>query len=113
MVEPSLYPKLCTYAALSKGDAVLDAGAGFGWLTCFLADKCKSVVAVEKDPQIARVLRENVRDFGNVTIIEGDVLKAALPDFTKIIAIPPYYLSSQIVMWIIERKVDCTVLIVQ
>ncbi len=61
MVEPSLYPKLCSYAALSKADVVLDAGAGFGWLTCFLADKCKAVVAVEKDPQVAAVLCEQVK----------------------------------------------------
>ena len=51
IVEPLLYPKLCSYAALSKADVVLDAGAGFGWLTCFLADKCKAVVAVEKDTE--------------------------------------------------------------
>jgi 16S rRNA (adenine1518-N6/adenine1519-N6)-dimethyltransferase len=113
MVEPSLYPKLCTHAALSKGDVVLDAGAGFGWLTCFLADKCKSVVAVEKDPQIARVLREQVRDFGNVAVIEGDVLKVPLPDFNKVIAIPPYYLSSHLVTWLLDRHIDCAVLILQ
>jgi 16S rRNA (adenine1518-N6/adenine1519-N6)-dimethyltransferase len=113
MVEPSLYPKLCTHAALSKGDVVLDAGAGFGWLTCFLADKCKSVVAVEKDPQVARVLREQVRDFGNVAVIEGDVLKVPLPDFNKVIAIPPYYLSSHLVTWLLERHIDCAVLILQ
>ena len=56
MVEPSIYTKLCNYAGLSRGDVVLDAGAGFGWLTCFLADKCKAVVAVEKDPKIAAVI---------------------------------------------------------
>jgi 16S rRNA (adenine1518-N6/adenine1519-N6)-dimethyltransferase len=113
MVEPSLYPKLCTYAALDKADTVLDAGAGFGWLTCFLADKCKCVVAVEKDPQVALVLREQVKSLGDVTVIEGDVLKAALPEFNKVIAIPPYYMSSHLVLWILERRVDCAVLIVQ
>ena len=56
MIEPTLYPKLCNYAALSKADVVLDAGAGFGWLTRFLADKCQGVIAVEKDPQVAKVL---------------------------------------------------------
>ena len=76
MVEPSLYPKLCTYAALGGSDVVLDAGAGFGFLTRFLADKCKAVIAVEKDPQVAEVLREQVKGFGNVTVVEGDVLKA-------------------------------------
>ncbi len=113
MVEPALYPKMCTYAALSGSDVVLDAGAGFGFLTCFLADKCKSVIAVEKDPQVAKVLREQVRGFGNVTVVEGDVLKAELPEFNKVIAVPPYYLSSHLVTWLLERKIDCAVMIVQ
>jgi 16S rRNA (adenine1518-N6/adenine1519-N6)-dimethyltransferase len=113
MVEPSLYPKMCTYAALSTEDVVLDAGAGFGWLTCFLAGKCKRVVAVEKDPHVAMVLREQVRALGNVSVLEGDVLKEALPQFNKVIAIPPYYLSSHLVLWLIEKKVDCAVMILQ
>ena len=92
---------------------MLDAGAGFGWLTCFLADKCKAVVAVEKDPQVAMVLREQVKGLGNVTVVEGDVLKVKLPEFNKVIAIPPYYLSSQLVLWLLERNVDCAVLILQ
>jgi 16S rRNA (adenine1518-N6/adenine1519-N6)-dimethyltransferase len=78
MVELSLYQKLCAYAEISKEDVVLDAGAGFGWLTCFLADKCKSVVAVEKDPHIAMILGEQVKNLDNVTVVEGDVLKAVM-----------------------------------
>jgi 16S rRNA (adenine1518-N6/adenine1519-N6)-dimethyltransferase len=113
MVEPSLYHKLCTYAALTQADVVLDVGAGFGWLTCFLADKCRAVVAVEKDPRVALVLREQVEGLCNVTVVEGDVLKSPLPEFNKAIAAPPYYLSSQIVTWLLERKVDCAVLILQ
>ncbi len=113
LIEPSLYSKLCRYAALNKEDVVLDAGAGFGWLTCFLADKCKAVVAVEKDPKVAAVLREQTICLSNVTVVEGDVLKTALPEFNKVIAAPPYYLSSQLVTWLLERKVDCVVLILQ
>lgn len=113
MVEPSFYPNLCAYASLSQSDVVLDAGAGFGFLTCFLADKCKAVIAVEKDPQVAKVLREQVHGLSNVTVIEGDMLKAALPVFNKAIAIPPYYLSSKLVLWLVACKVECAVLIVQ
>jgi 16S rRNA (adenine1518-N6/adenine1519-N6)-dimethyltransferase len=113
MVEPLLYPKLCTYAALSKADVVLDVGAGFGWLSCFLADKSKGVVAVEKDPQVAIILREQVKGLANVIVIEDDVLKASLPNFNKTIAVPPYYLSSQLIMWLLERKVECAVLVLQ
>ena len=113
MIEPAVFEKLSDYAAVGRADVVLDAGAGFGFLTLFLAAKCKSVVAVEKDPQVAAVLREQLSDVGNVTIIEGDVLKAALPEFNKIVAIPPYYLSSRLVLWLLERHVACAVLVLQ
>ena len=113
MVEPMLYIKMRSYAALSKADVVLDVGAGFGWLTCFLADESKGVVAVEKDPQIASILREQVKGLDNVIVVEGDILRASLPNFNKIIAIPPYYLSSQLIMWLLDRKIECAVLILQ
>jgi len=113
LVEPSVFPKLSGYASLDKADVVLDAGAGFGFLTRFLANKCKGVVAVEKDPRVAAVLREQLRGFADVTVIEGDVLKVAVPDFSKVISIPPYYLSSRLVMWLFDRGFECAVLILQ
>ncbi len=113
MVEPAFYPKLCTYAALEGSDVVLDAGAGFGFLTRYLSGKCRAVVAVEKDHQLAAVLREQVKELGNVTVVEGDVLKVQLPPFNKVVAAPPYYLSSDLVLWLFGRQLDCAVLIVQ
>ena len=113
MIEPALYEKMCTYAGLDAGDVVLDAGAGFGFLSRFLANKCKEVIAVEKDPHVAEVLREQIKGIGNITVIQGDVLKTELPQFNKVIAIPPYYLSSQLVVWCFERKLDCAVMILQ
>jgi 16S rRNA (adenine1518-N6/adenine1519-N6)-dimethyltransferase len=83
MVEHSLYQKLSSYAQLDKTDKVLDAGAGFGFLTRFLSGKCKTVVTVEKDPKVAKALKDQVKDLVNVTVIEGDVLKTALPPFNK------------------------------
>jgi 16S rRNA (adenine1518-N6/adenine1519-N6)-dimethyltransferase len=113
MVDASIFPKLSNYASLDKADVVLDAGAGFGFLTRFLANNCKAVIAVEKDPHVAEVLREQLKGVANVTVIEGDVLKAALPEFNKVVSIPPYYLSSRLVTWLFERKVECAVLILQ
>jgi 16S rRNA (adenine1518-N6/adenine1519-N6)-dimethyltransferase len=113
MVEPTFYHKLCTYADLRGSDVVLDAGAGFGLLTRYLSERCKGVVAVEKDPQIAYFLCNEFKGSSNVTVIEGDVLKAQLPPFNKVIAAPPYYLSSHLLLWILGRNVECAVLIVQ
>ncbi len=113
MVETSLYSKLAEYAALCLSDVVLDAGAGFGFLTTFLSQRCKYVFAIEKDPRLASFLRERFRSMTNVNVMEGDVLKSKLPLFNKAIAIPPYYLSSHLVVWLLERNVDCAVLILQ
>jgi 16S rRNA (adenine1518-N6/adenine1519-N6)-dimethyltransferase len=113
MVEPSVFERLSDYVALGKADVVLDAGAGFGFLTRFLSDKCRSVLAIEKDPRVAEVLREQLRGLANVTVIEGDVLKVGLPEFNKVVSIPPYYLSSRLVTWLLERKVECAVLVLQ
>ena len=113
LVEPSIFPKLVDYASLGKADVVLDAGAGFGFLTRFLADKCRMVVAVEKDPHVAAVLREQLLGLANVTVIEGDVLKVAVPDFNKTVSVPPYYPSSRLVMWLFDQRFECTVLILQ
>ncbi len=113
MVEPTFYPKLAEYAELAKSDVVLDAGAGFGFLARFLSDKCSGVLAVEKDPQIAQVLSQQTTGYANVNVVEGDMLKADLPKFNKAIAAPPYYLSSKLVLYLLEHHVDCAVLIVQ
>jgi 16S rRNA (adenine1518-N6/adenine1519-N6)-dimethyltransferase len=113
MVEPSVFDKLVNYAEVSKSDVVLDVGAGFGFLSRFLSNSCSKVVAVEKDPRVAGVLREQLRDIGNVTVIEGDVLKARLPKFNKVVAIPPYYLSSRLILWLLAKKVECALLILQ
>ncbi|MCW4023966.1 MAG: 16S rRNA (adenine(1518)-N(6)/adenine(1519)-N(6))-dimethyltransferase RsmA [Candidatus Bathyarchaeota archaeon] len=113
MIEDAFYPKMCTYSALNSSDVVLDAGAGFGFLSKFLSSRCKSVVAVEKDCQVAGVLCEQVQGLVNVQVIVADVLTAELPPFNKAVAIPPYYLSSKLVLWLLERKVDCAVMIVQ
>ncbi len=105
--------KLCDHADLEISDVVLDAGAGLGFLARFLAKKCKSVIAVERDRHVAEVLREQIKGINNVTVIEGDVLKAPLPDFNKVIAIPPYYLSSHLITWLLDRRIDRAVLILQ
>jgi len=113
MVDSTIYPKLVNYAMLSTSDVVLDAGAGFGFLTRFLSNKAKAVIAVEKDSSVAMVLREQVRDLENVSVIQGDILDTVVPHFNKVVSIPPYYISSQLVRWLLSRGFDCAVLILQ
>ena len=112
-VDPSIFQKMSEYASLNELDVVLDVGAGLGFLTRFLAQKCRIVVAVEKDHRIAIALREQLKDFTNVETLEGDILKISVPSFNKVVSIPPYYLSSHLLMWLFDREFDCCILILQ
>ena len=111
--DASLFPKLSEYASISPDDIVLDIGAGFGFLTRFLAERCKSVIAVEKDPRVFKILQEQVTNLSNVQTVKGDILKIEKTVANKVVSVPPYYLSSNLVTWLIDRFFDCSVLILQ
>jgi 16S rRNA (adenine1518-N6/adenine1519-N6)-dimethyltransferase len=113
MIDSSIFLKLGEYASINKNDIVLDVGAGLGFLTQYLARRCKNVLAVEKDKKIVEILNDQLRDFKNVLTIEGDILKVLLPNFNKVISIPPYYLSSRLIPWLFSQQIDCAVLIMQ
>ena len=112
-VDKALLRKLISYASLTKDDVVLEVGAGLGFITELLSEKCKQVVAVEIDPKLMKILREQLQGLRNVELIEGDVLSAFIPPFNKVVSIPPYYISSPLVFWLLERRFDCAVLTFQ
>jgi len=113
MVEPSVYDRMIDNASLTKSDTVLDIGAGLGFLTRLMAEKSKQVIAVEADPQLACILREQLPQIPNVRIIQGDVFKVNVPEFNKIVSTPPYNISSRLLLWILNKRFDCAVLVLQ
>lgn len=113
MIESSVIRKLVDYASIDKSDVVLDVGAGFGFLSRFIANRCKSVLAIEKDPRVAAALREQLKGWANVKVIEGDLLKVTVPIFNKVVSIPPYRISSKLLLWLFNRGFDCVVLVLQ
>ena len=113
MIDPSIFTLMTDYASLSRNDVVLDIGAGLGFLTLFLADKCKEVVAVESDSKLVRVLREQLRDLLNARIIEGNVLEVRIPQFNKVVSIPPYHISSSLLLWLFNKNFELAVLMFQ
>ena len=112
-VDPSIFQLMAEYADLNDDDVVLDIGAGFGFLTRFLAGKCRKVLAVERDSKVAIALRDLLRDLPNVVVVEGDVLKVQLPTFNKVVAIPPYSISSNLIQWLFGKPIICAVLVLQ
>jgi 16S rRNA (adenine1518-N6/adenine1519-N6)-dimethyltransferase len=113
MIEPSTYERMVDYASLTPNDTVLDIGAGLGFLTSYMAGKCKAVLAVEADAQLATIMSEQLANTSNVKIVQGDILKADVPFFNKIVSTPPYSISSRLLLWILQRNFDCAVLVLQ
>lgn len=113
MVNPSIFKVMADYASLNQTDVVLDVGAGLGFLTRFLAVRCKTVLAVELDARLVMVLREQFKDSSNVKIIKGDVLRTEIPQFNKVVSIPPYHISSSLLLLLFNKRFDCAVLVFQ
>jgi 16S rRNA (adenine1518-N6/adenine1519-N6)-dimethyltransferase len=104
-------------ADLSADDTVLEIGPGLGTLTSELLRRCKKVVAVEFDEDLARKLPAQFPG-KNLEVVHSDILKFdlnQLPAGYKVVANVPYYITSKIVQLLMtaENKPSRTVLLVQ
>jgi 16S rRNA (adenine1518-N6/adenine1519-N6)-dimethyltransferase len=103
-------------ASLSGGSesvGVLEIGPGIGVLTKELCKVSKKVVAIELDSRLPELLAETLSEFSNVEIVSGDVLKLDLNKLIEekfggericVCANLPYYITSPVVMALLERK---------
>ena len=90
---------MCTAAAVSATDVVLEIGPGLGTLTERLAGRAYEVVAVEFDESLAKDLPSRLRA-SNVRIEQADILRFDLPSLPKgykVVANIPYYLTSHLI----------------
>jgi 16S rRNA (adenine1518-N6/adenine1519-N6)-dimethyltransferase len=100
-----------------RGKKVLEIGPGDGRLTRhILKAKPKKLTAIEKDSELAQKLMQEFSskiEKGLLEIIEGDFLKAELPDFDVVIGNIPYYISSPIIFRLKDYDFEKAILIVQ
>lgn len=113
MVDSSVYDRMINLASVGRNDTVLDIGAGLGFLTRRLANECRRVLAVEADPQLADILRQQLVGVQNVEIVQGDVLTANIPAFNKVVSTPPYNISSELLLWLLNRTFELAALVLQ
>jgi ribosomal RNA small subunit methyltransferase A len=112
-VDPSLLQKLVDYCGVGKDDVVLEVGAGLGFLTSMLAERAKEVLAIEVDPLLVQVLEERLAGRDNVRIIEGNILELQHLVFHKVVANPPYTISSRLITNLLEWDFKCATLSLQ
>ncbi len=106
-------------ADIGENDLVVEIGPGLGVLTAAAAEKAASVVALEIDSRLIPILEETLGGFDNVEVIEGDVLKTDINEiirrkrreeaFTgkvRVIGNLPYYITTPIIMNLLENRVE-------
>ena len=141
LVEESVVNRIAKAAELTPEDTVLEIGPGIGTLTQALAMTGASVLSVELDKRLIPVLQETVGAYKNVRIVQGDILKVNIPeiiaevkadrktadaagevaeaeseikqsDTFKVCANLPYYITTPIIMYLLEQKLPLERLVV-
>ncbi len=121
LTDESVLADIVGAANIESEDYVLEIGPGMGVLTCELAKRARHVVTVELDRDILPLLSENTKEYNNVDIINKDILKVDLKELRdtyfngksfKVIANLPYYITTPIVMKLLETDVAIETIVI-
>jgi dimethyladenosine transferase len=112
LIDAGVVRGIVEAAELSPADTVLEIGPGIGTLTQGLAETGARIVAVELDKKLPAVLAETLKGYDNVTIVPGDILKLNIPEILgrkdgesfKVAANLPYYITTPIIMTLLEQR---------
>lgn len=113
LVNPSVCPRIAEDGIRGENYGAIEIGTGVGVLTNELAKRAKKVVAVEIDSRLLPILDETLQEYSNVRIINEDVMKVDLHQLIReefegmdvcVCANLPYYITSPIIMMLLEEK---------
>lgn len=112
LIDERVLNKIIASAEITKADTVLEVGPGIGTLTQALARHAKKVIAVEIDKTLIPILEDVLSDFDNIEIINNDILKVDIAQLAadnggkslKVVANLPYYITTPIIMGILEQQ---------
>lgn len=120
LIDEQVVDRIVAAAGIEPDDAVLEIGPGIGTLTQGLAEAGARVVAVELDRHLVGVLAKTLEGYSNVRVVHGDILKIdisreIMAESYKVVANLPYYITTPIIMKLLEEKlpVDTLVTMVQ
>ena len=114
LIDTHVLDKIILAAGITKDDMVLEIGPGIGTMPQYLAEAAGKVVAVEIDKNLIPILSDTLKDYGNVTVINEDVLKLDIKKLAseehagrpvKVVANLPYYITTPIIMGLFEHDV--------
>jgi len=116
LIDSNAVEGIVAAAKIASGDAVLEIGPGIGTLTQGLAEAGAQVTAVELDRRLLAVLDKTLAGYNNVKIVHGDILKIDISREIsqgkyKVVANLPYYITTPIVMKLLEERLPIEILV--
>jgi 16S rRNA (adenine1518-N6/adenine1519-N6)-dimethyltransferase len=113
LIDTHVLDKIMRAADITKDDLVLEIGPGIGTLTQYLCENAREVVAVEIDRMLIPILKDDTLSaYDNVEVVNEDILKYDIASLVmernagkpiKVVANLPYYITTPIVMSLLER----------
>lgn len=106
LTSQTLVRRLVNMSTIGPCDTVYEIGPGNGIITAALANVARQVIAIEKDPDLVRRLRERFRPLDNVEIVERDFLAYPLRNRAgiKLFASIPYNITAQILRKVMNES---------
>ena len=117
LIDEHVLGKILSAADITKEDAVLEIGPGIGTMTQALADAAGSETAVEIDEKLLPILSDTLSGFGNVQVVHADILETDVRQLSlehaggkpfKVVANLPYYITTPIIMGLLEKDLPVT-----
>ena len=118
LIDTHVLEKISQASGVGENDLVIEIGPGIGALTQYLAIGAKNVIAIEIDKNLLPILKETLADYKNISIINADFLKVNLETLIgdakekygefeniRIVANLPYYITTPIIMNVLESHI--------
>lgn len=114
LIDTGVLERIVDAAEITREDCVMEIGPGIGTMTQYLAERAGEVVAVEIDKNLIPILEETLAGYDNVTLINADILKVDINKIVeeknqgrpiKVVANLPYYITTPIIMGLLENHV--------
>ena len=112
LIDAHVLDKIISAAEITKEDTVLEIGPGIGTMTQALCEAAKQVIAVEIDKNLIPILEnDTLKDYDNAVVVNNDILATDIPallkengtDSAKVVANLPYYITTPIIMGLLEK----------
>ena len=116
LIDETIVEEIIEHAAISKEDFVIEIGPGLGTLTSRLLEKAGKVTCIEIDKNMISILNNRFSMYPHFELIQNDILKENLHTLinknlqnvslkkAKIVANLPYYITTPIIMKLLEDK---------